>query len=145
LKNILATFTVGLLSVASLGWCQSPPPVPAKPPLNSQINLQVLAETLRTAATFHDLVKNLNVEKNLNPDGGPAPSADPLKRTAAIVGAGAGAGAAIGELRGGQKAVLIGILAGAVGGLVVDQVMRHNGAKPEPQAAFGQLDRAQQP
>ena len=66
----------------------------AAAPANSQINLVLLAEALRSASTFHDLVKNLNVEKNLNP----GPNAAPLDRTVAIMGAGAGAGAAIGEM-----------------------------------------------
>ena len=123
-----AWIAAGLFGLASLGWSQAPPSAPS----SSQLNLQVLADTLRAASTFHDLVKNLNVQKNLNPEG--APPSTPLARTAVIVGAGAGTGAAIGEWSGGQKAVLIGAIAGAAGGLVVDQVMRHKAAKAETQA-----------
>ena len=107
------------------------------------MNLQMLAETLRAASTFHDLVRNLNVQKNLNPEGASAASApatptQAMARTAAIVGAGAGAGAAVGEWNGGQKAVVIGVIAGAAGGLILDQVLRHKAAKAEAQADSGQ-------
>jgi hypothetical protein len=128
-KTTLPIITVTLLAAASVGWGQSQPPAPAA----GQLNLQVLAEALRTAATFHDLVKNLDVEKNLKLSDAPAGSAQSLNRTAAIMGAGAGAGAAVGELKGGQKAILIGAVAGAVGALVIDQVMRHQAAKAELQ------------
>ena len=102
---------------------QPRPPAPAAS--NSQLNLVLLAEALRSASTFHDLVKNLNVEKNLNQD----PNAAPLSRTAALMGAGAGAGAALGEMSKSQKGVLIGVVAGSAGGFIIDQIIRERAAK----------------
>jgi hypothetical protein len=121
-----------ILAGASAAWGQSPPPAPAPA---TQLNLQILAESLRTAATFHDLVKSLNIEKNLNLDTASPASAEPLSRMAAVLGAGAGAGAAIGEMKGGQKAVLIGAVAGAAGALVIDKVLQHQASKSDPRAA----------
>jgi hypothetical protein len=115
--------------MAAAGWGQAP--APPAPPTNSQVNLVLLAKALQSASTFHDLVKNLNVEKNLNP----GPTAAPLDRTAAIMGAGAGAGAAIGELSHSQKGLLIGIAAGAAGGFVVDQILRQREAKAATSSA----------
>jgi hypothetical protein len=135
-KTTLTMTIATLLTAASPGWSQAQPQAPPTAPGTPQLNLQVLAEALRTAATFHDLVKNLDVEKNLKLDAS-AGSGQSLDRTAAILGAGAGAGAAIGELKGGQKAVLIGVAAGAAGALVLDQVLRHKSAKPEAQPAAG--------
>ncbi len=132
-KTTLTMTVVILLTAASPGWSQAQPTAPGTP----QLNLQVLAEALRAAATFHDLVKNLDVEKNLKLGDASAGSAQTLDRTAAILGAGAGAGAAIGELKGGQKAVLIGVAAGAAGALVLDQVLRHKEAKLDAQPAPG--------
>ncbi len=122
--------TLGLFAITVLGWAQSPPA-----PTNSQINLVLLAEALRTASTFHDLVKNLNVEKNLSQGQGQGQTGAPLDRTAAIMGAGAGAGAAIGELSRSQKGVLIGAAAGTVGGFVIDQILRQRDAKAAAAAA----------
>ena len=119
---MIRTVTIGLFLMSAAAWAQSPPPAAASP--NSQINLTLLVEALKTASTFHDLVKNLNVEKNVSP----GPNAAALDRTAAIMGAGAGAGAAIGELSRSQKGVLIGIAAGAAGGFVIDQLMRQREA-----------------
>lgn len=131
-KTTLPIITVTLLAAASAAWGQSQPPAPAAA-APQQLNLQILAESLRAAATFHDLVKNLNVEKNLNLNGASPSSSEPLNRMAVIAGAGAGTGAAIGELKGGQKAILIGAVAGAAGALVIDQIMRHQAAKQDPQ------------
>jgi hypothetical protein len=130
---VICKATLGLFCMSILGWAQSQPttPPPAAAPANSQINLVLLAEALRSASTFHDLVKNLNVEKNLNP----GPNAAPLDRTVAIMGAGAGAGAAIGEMSHSQKGILIGVVAGTAGGFLVDQILRQREAKPATSSA----------
>ena len=117
--------TLSVFCLAAVGWAQSPTPPPPPAASNSPVNLALLAEALRSASTFHDLVKNLNVEKNLNQD----PNAAPLSHTAAIIGAGAGAGAAIGEMSRSQKGVLIGVAAGAAGAFVIDQILREHAAK----------------
>jgi hypothetical protein len=119
--------------MAAAGWGQAPAPpaAPASTQVNPQINLVLLAKALQSASTFHDLVKNLNVEKALNP----GPTAAPLDRTVTIMGAGAGAGAAIGELSHSQKGMLIGIAAGAAGGFVVDQILRQREAKASTSSA----------
>src|SRR5258708_15328233 len=81
-----------------------------------QLTPQVLGEMLRSATTFHELVRNLNLNKNFGPDvhvAGPdgAPQHS-VERTAATIGAGAGAGAAIGGMTKSQNGVLIGALIG---------------------------------
>jgi hypothetical protein len=134
LKKTIGSITLGLFSMAAAGWAQSPSP--AAPPANSQtnnsqINLVLLAEALRNASTFHDLVKNLNVEKTLNP----GPNAAPLDRTVSIMGAGAGAGAAIGEMSHSQKGILIGVVAGTAGGFVIDQLLRQRDARAATSSA----------
>jgi hypothetical protein len=126
MKKIISGVTLGLFFMTALGWGQSPATAPAPAAAsNSQLNLVLLADALRSASTFHDLVKNLNVEKNLNQD----PNASPLSRAAAIMGAGAGAGAAIGEMSRSQKGVLIGVVAGTAGGFILDQILRDRAAK----------------
>lgn len=118
--------TLGLFCLTVLGLAQSPVSPPVQSQISSHINLALLAEALRAASTFHDLVQNLNVEKNLSQD----QTAAPLNRTAAIMGAGAGAGAAIGELSRSQKGILIGVAAGTAGGFIIDQILRQKAAKP---------------
>ena len=93
---------------------------------------------LRTAATFHDLVQNLNLAKSLGPDvhvPGP-PDGLPehsVTRTAQTIGAGAGVGAAIGGMTRNQNGVLIGALIGGAGGLIVDEILKHREAShPKP-------------
>jgi hypothetical protein len=125
MKKTISSVTLGLFFMTALGWGQSPATAPPPAASNSQLNLVLLADALRSASTFHDLVKNLNVEKNLNQD----PNAAPLSRTAAIMGAGAGAGAAIGEMSRSQKGVLIGVVAGTAGGFILDQILRQRAAK----------------
>lgn len=99
---------------------------PAPPPSN-QLTPQVLAEMLRSATTFHDLVGNLN--KSLGPDvhttGPNGASRHSIDRTAATIGAGAGVGAAIGAMTHGQNGVLIGALVGSAGGLILDEILKH--------------------
>jgi len=84
---------------------------------------------LRSATTFHELVRNLNLNRNfgpdvhqVGPDGLPQHS---VERTAQTIGAGAGVGAAIGGMTKGQNGVLIGALIGGAGGLIVDQILKH--------------------
>ena len=103
---------------------QSPSPAPAQ---SNQITPQVLGEMLRSATTFHELVRDLN--KNLGPDvhtGGPdGVPQHSIARTAATMGAGAGVGAAIGGFTRNQNGVLIGALIGGVGGLILDEILKH--------------------
>jgi hypothetical protein len=133
LKKTIGSITLGLFSMAAAGWAQSPLPAatPANSQVNPQINLVLLAEALRSASTFHDLVKNLNVEKTLSP----GPNAAPLDRTVSILGAGAGAGAAIGEMSHSQKGILIGVVAGTAGGFVIDQLLRQRDARAATSSA----------
>lgn len=84
---------------------------------------------LRSASTFHDLVRNLNINKSFGPDqhvaGVDGRLHHPIERTAQTIGAGVGAGAAIGAMTRSQNGVLIGALIGGVGGLILDEVLRH--------------------
>lgn len=129
--------TLAILTVTLLGSIASRAQTPAPPPATSNLDLQLLAEALRTASTFHDLVKNLNanVARNLSADAAAQSPAPSLDRTAAIVGAAAGAGAALGELHGSQKSVIVGVIAGAASGLVIDQIVRHHQETAKARAA----------
>jgi hypothetical protein len=113
----------------------APLPAPQGVP-NQDINLQFLAEVLRSATAFHDVVRSLQLEKRFGPQSqAPADPSDPdrqrrdLERTAEIMGAGAGAGVAIGGMTHSEKGLLIGALAGTAGGLLIDQILRHREAK----------------
>jgi hypothetical protein len=123
MKRLLAAMWV-LVCAGALAMAQSPGPAPAQP---NQITPQVLGEMLRSATTFHDLVRDLN--KNLGPDVHAAgPDGVPqhsIERTAATIGAGAGIGAAIGGMTRNQNGVLIGALIGGAGGLIVDEILKH--------------------
>jgi len=107
---------------------QSTAPAPAAPAPN-QITPQVLGEMLRSAATFHDLVQNLNLSKSLGPDvhsiGPDGLPKHSVERTAETIGAGAGVGAAIGGMSHNPNGVLIGALIGGAGGLIVDEILKH--------------------
>lgn len=116
---------------STLALAQAPAPQP------NQITPQVLGEMLRTAATFHDLVQNLNLSKSLGPDVHvPRPDGLPehsVTRTAETIGAGAGVGAAIGGMTHRQNGVLIGALIGGAGGLIIDEILKHReAAHPKP-------------
>jgi hypothetical protein len=108
---------------------------PAPPAPSSQLTPQVLADMLRSATTFHDLVQNL--DRSLGPDvhtigpnGLPQHS---VERTAATIGAGAGVGAAIGSMTHKQNGPLIGAFIGGAGGLIIDEILKHREqAQPSP-------------
>ena len=104
---------------------QTPSPAPAQ----NQITPQMLAEMLRSATTFHDLVRDLSPNKSLGPDvhtiGPDGNSHHSLERTAATIGAGAGVGAAIGGMTRNQNGVLIGAFIGGAGGLILDEILKH--------------------
>ena len=122
MKNLLAAIIV-LVAVASVSMAQS-----AAPPPPNQITPQVLAEMLRSATTFHDLVQNLSKSLGpdvhiVNPNGQPQHS---VNRTAATIGAGAGVGAAIGGMSHKQDAMIMGAMIGGAGGLVLDEILRHH-------------------
>ena len=114
----------GFFSLSGFVMAQAPAPAPS-----NQLSPQVLGEMLRSAATFHELVENLNLKKNFGsdvhvpgPDGTPQHS---ITRTAETIGAGAGVGAAIGGMTKSQNGVLIGALVGGAGGLIIDQILKH--------------------
>ena len=126
--------TVALVLLLSLGLStlaaqpQTSPP-PSDRPQAQDLTPQVLGEMLRTATTFHELVTKLNLSKSLGPDqhvlGPDGQYHHPLQRTAAVIGAGAGAGAAIGGMTRSTNGVFIGAIIGSAGGLIVDQILRH--------------------
>lgn len=131
MQKITVSATLVLLSMSGLAMAQAPAPAPAQPPtsLTSQLTPQMLGAMLNSAATFHDLVRNLNLSKSLGPDqdfvGPDGRLHHPLIRTAATIGAGAGAGMAIGEMTHNPNGMLIGALIGGAGGLIVDEVLQH--------------------
>ena len=74
----------------------------------------MLGEMIRTAATFHDLVRSLNVNQSLGPDqhyiGADGKLHHSMERTAETIGAGAGVGAALGAMSHNQNGMMIGAL-----------------------------------
>jgi hypothetical protein len=133
----LAPATLAFLCLSGFAAAQSPaPPPPA--PIASQLTPQTLGAMLNSAATFHDLVRSLNLSQSFGPNqdvvGPDGRLHHPLVRTAATIGAGAGAGAAIGEMTHSPNGVLIGALIGGVGGLIIDQVLKHK--EEDRQRAF---------
>ncbi len=124
--------SIALLCSASWVVAQSPAPAQAQTPNNPQLNLQFLADVLRSATALHAAVQSMNLDKTFSQD-----AATSAGRTAAIMGAGAGVGAAIGEMSHSQKGLMIGAIAGSAGALIIDQILQHNAAKgspgPEPQ------------
>lgn len=123
MKNFPAAIFVSVC-FRVLALAQSPAPVPAP---SNQITPQVLGEMLRSAATFHDLVQDLN--KNLGPDvhrpGQDGIPQHSVERTATTIGAGAGVGAAIGGMTRNPNGMLIGAMIGGAGGLILDQILKH--------------------
>jgi len=129
MTRTLPTLLAAPFLLISLACAQSPaPPPPAADP-----NMQFLDQVMRTAAAVHALVAGMNLEKALGAQNTYAPG-DPraLQRTAEFMGVGAGVGVALGEMSHSQKGVLIGAAAGTAGGLIVDQLLRHQAAKTIP-------------
>jgi hypothetical protein len=133
--RVLALATCGILSLGGLAMAQSQPAAPS-----NQLTPQVLGEMLRSATTFHELVRNLNLNKNFGPDVHLAgPNGTPqhsVERTAQTIGAGAGVGAAIGGMTKGQNGVLVGALIGGAGGLIVDQILKHKEETQQNKVAY---------
>ncbi len=135
MHRVLTLATFGFLSVGGLVLAQSQPAAPS-----NQLTPQVLGEMLRSATTFHELVRNLNLNKNFGPDVHLAgPNGRPqhsVERTAQTIGAGAGVGAAIGGMTKGQNGVLVGALIGGAGGLIVDQILKHKEETQQNKIAY---------
>jgi hypothetical protein len=125
--------------LSGLAMAQSSAPPAAQ---SNQITPKVLGEMLQSASTFHDLVQNLN--KSLGPDvhttGPDGSSQHSMERTVVTVGAGAGVGVAIGGMTRNPNGPLIGALIGSVGGLVLDEVLKHR-----EQAHAQPIDQQQSP
>ena len=119
----------GIVLLTGTAQAQQPAPPAGLP--NQDINVQFLGEMLRSANSFHDLVKGMQLQQTFG--GRDADQSLPpaerqrreLARTAAIMGAGAGAGVAFGSMAHSEKGLLIGALVGTAGGLVIDQILRH--------------------
>jgi len=111
---------VCLLSFSSLSNAQAPAQT-------TTLSTKTLADMLRSASSFHDLVQNLN--RSLGPDvhvvGPNGTIQHSPERTAVIIGAGAGVGAAIGEMSRSSNGVMVGAIVGGAGGLVLDQILKH--------------------
>jgi hypothetical protein len=117
------------------GFAFSQAPVPVQPPANrapaaGQLTPQMLGEMLQSAATFHELVQNLNLKSALGPDqhviDADGREHHSMERTVQTIGAGAGAGAAIGAMSHSQNGMMIGALVGAGAGIILDQILREH-------------------
>jgi hypothetical protein len=120
---------VGMTVIAAAEPQRTPPPAP----VNVQINTEFLNDLMRSAMMFNAMVQNLNLNKTLHESGVSPDSTDPngrpMKRAAAVLGAGAGVGVAVGGMTGGQKGAVIGAIAGSAGASVLDQIVQHQAAK----------------
>ena len=120
---LIRRFAILAALVTGIAAAQSPAPPPPDP------GLQFVDNVMRTAAAIHDLVRGMNLEKSFSayPPGDPRAN----QRTAEFMGLGAGVGMALGEMSHKPKGAIIGAAAGAAGGLVVDQILRHQAAKAQ--------------
>ena len=111
------------LMMLRIAGAQSPAPALPDP------NLQFVDNVMRTATAIHDLVRGMNLQKSFAayPPGDPRAN----QRTAEFIGMGAGVGMALGEMSHNPKGAMIGAAAGAAGGLVADQILRHQAAKAQ--------------
>jgi hypothetical protein len=132
--RMFTAFALGPLLLMSAANGQAPAPAPSAAPPAAQPatdpNTQFVDEILRTATAVHSLIKTMNLEKAFGPQS-LYPPGDPrsLQRTADFIGVGAGVGMALGEMAHSQKGALLGAAAGSAGGLMVDQLLRHQAAK----------------
>ena len=138
MKYALFFATAGLILTAGFIQAQAPAPIQAPPPAypngpapaQNQMTMQVLAEMLRTATTFHDFVRGMNLNQSLGPDqhyiGPDGRLHHSVVRTAETIGAGAGVGAAIGAMTHNQNGMMIGALIGGAGGLIIDQIVKQH-------------------
>jgi hypothetical protein len=117
---LLAITPLMMMRIAA---AQSPSPALPDP------NLQFVDNVMRTATAIHDLVRGMNLQKSFAayPPGDPRAN----QRTAEFMGMGAGVGMALGEMSHNPKGAMIGAAAGAAGGLVADQILRHQAAKAQ--------------
>ena len=120
----LASLAIAPLLMIPIAAAQSPTPAPTTDP-----NMQFVDNVMRTATAIHDLVRGMNLQKSLTayPPGDPRTN----QRTAEFIGMGAGVGMALGEMSHNSKGAMIGAAAGAAGGLVADQILRHQAAKAQ--------------
>ena len=138
MENRLTWAAMGLVFLSGLALAQNAPqygPAPAypNPPASSPnpgaVTPQTLGEMLRSATTFHELVRSMNLHQSVGPDvhyvGPDGKIHHSVERTAATIGAGAGAGAAIGAMSHSQNGVLIGALVGGAGGFILDEILKH--------------------
>lgn len=137
-KHLFCAASVLLISGSfALGQSLAQTPPPGPPPASNtqpapapdQLTPQMLAEMLRSATTFHELVAQMNLNKSLGPDqhieGADGRLHHPMGRTVQTIGAGVGTGAAIGAMTRSRNGVLIGALIGGAGGLIIDQILKH--------------------
>ena len=123
-----ASIGVALLGMTVMA-AADPQTTAPKPPVTLQLNTEFLNDLMRSAMIFNGLVQNLNLNKTLH-DSGVAPNSNTtqMKRTAAVLGAGAGVGLAVGGMTGSQKGAMIGAVAGSAGAYVIDQIVQRQAA-----------------
>ena len=143
IHKTLFSAMIGLLALTTAAVAQPLPPYvpPTGPvPAADQMTPQTLGDMLRSATTFHEMVRGMNLNRAMGPDvhavGQDGRYHHSVQRTAETVGAGAGVGAAIGAMSRKDNGVLIGALVGGFGGLIVDQIMKHREEARE-HAAYG--------
>ena len=124
-KALIALALLGMTGIA----VADPQTTAPRQPVNVQINTEFLNDLMRSAMIFNGMVQSLNLNKTLH-DSGVAPDSNTtqMKRTAAVLGAGAGVGLAVGGMTGSQKGAIIGAVAGSAGAYMIDQIVQRQAA-----------------
>ena len=108
---------------------QTPPQAGPPAAVIPQVDLQFVADVMRTAAAFNAMVKSMNLPQAFNPSAQVTDqSGRPVNHQAAALGAGAGIGAAVGAMTGKRNGALIGAAVGGTSALVIEEILKH----PQP-------------
>jgi hypothetical protein len=151
MKSSFARLLTGLAFLSAFAFGQNYPqaqpfgqPVPPPPPQNNRqdpgIDLSNLQTMLGSAQSFHNAIDSMHLRERFRDSEEMAASQAVSrkdydnKRTMAMIGAGAGIGVALAGMTRDSKTVMIGAIAGGVGGLIVDQIMRNRARKAEERA-----------
>jgi hypothetical protein len=98
-----------------------------------QIDLQFVADVMRTAAAFNTMVKSMNLPQAFNPSAQVADqSGRRVNHQAAALGAGAGIGAAVGAMSGKKNGALIGAAVCGTSALIIEEIVKQQQANSHP-------------
>jgi hypothetical protein len=96
-------------------------------------------QIMQTAAAVHALVKSMNLQQTFGAQNYAPGDPRSMQQTAEFMGMGAGVGLALGEMSHSPKGAAIGAAVGTAGGLIADQVLRHQAAKAQAMPPADQI------